>query len=183
MSDPPTNVPSGFPLPGDPPPDTRYYGQSLPRPAGSSSGCLKAFGITCLSLLVLGILGVLLLFPTVRGVFQTVRQAASASQDGENIRQAILAYHQKNGAYPPSLISLVTDGESDGRDFHSSLDADPDPSHISWTYTPPAKNAPGSTPILDLPYQVTVLGHTAPGHLIVDLDGGSPKPGDASKSP
>ncbi len=172
MSDPPTNLPNGFPLPGDPPPAARLYGQAQ-RPTDGGSGCLKALGVTCLTLLVLGIIAVLALFPTVRGVFQTAQGAAQARQDGETIRQAILAYHQKNGAYPPTLISLVTDGESDGRDFHSDLDADPSPAHVSWDYTPPAESAPGDTPLLDLPYHFTFAGHPVPGHVVVDLDGSS----------
>jgi type II secretory pathway pseudopilin PulG len=169
---------------GVPPPPGPYYGQTSLRSNNGNSGCLKAFGITCLTLLVLGIIGAVVLFSTLRGVFQTAKQTIPARQDGQTIRQAIVAYHTKNGQYPPTLLSLVTDGESDGRDFHSDLDPNPSPAHISWQYTRPAPNAPGVTPILDLPYQVTVWGHTVPGHVTIDLDGGySNANGRVSNSP
>ena len=65
MSIPPSSnpPPGGFPLPpqGGPPPGN-YYGQPPGRPVNNSGGCLKAFGITCGVLLLLGVIGGFLLF-------------------------------------------------------------------------------------------------------------------------
>ena len=54
-----SNPPSGFPMPGNPPvgrPGGAYYG--TPPRSGGNDGCLKALGITCLTLLVLGIIAI-----------------------------------------------------------------------------------------------------------------------------
>ena len=181
MSLPPPNnpPPGGFPLPpqGNAP-GGYYYGQPPP-PANNNAGCLKAFGITCGVLLLLGVLGGALLFKTLGPVFQqTVKQGRSigqASLNGRTIQQAVVAYHTKNHTYPPNLTALVADGElADGKILHSDQDPNPSPGHISWRYLPPPDGAPGDTPILDLPYQITLGGHVQSGHVIVNLDGSTP---------
>ena len=186
MSVPPSsNPPGGFPIPpqGGPPPGcTAYYGQPPGRPANNNGGCFKAFGITCLTLLVLGIIGVVALFPIVRGAFQTGRQVVADGRNGQEIRRAIVAYHIRNNKYPSSLTALVSDGEvTDPAVFHN--DPDP-PGRISWHYTVPPNGAPGNTPILDLPYNITIAGHTQPAHLVINLDGSTPNPsGTAPPAP
>lgn len=180
MSVPPSNnpPPGGFPLPpqGGPPPGGYYYGQPPQRPVNNNAGCLKAFGITCGVLLLLGIIGMALLFKAGAPVFQQVMKlgqgVVQSQRDGRVIQQAVVAYHQKNGKYPASLMALVADGElTDAKVLHSSQDANPSPGHISWRYMRPDEGAPGDTPILDLPYQVTFAGQTQDSHVIVNLDG------------
>ena len=155
------------------------YGQQSSPPANNSAGCLKAFGITCGVLLLLGVLGAAVLVKTWGPLYQQFlkmgQSMVKSQQEGRAIQQAVVAYHAKNGKYPANLTALVADGEiSDAGILHSDQDADPDPGHISWRYQCPAKGAPGSTPILDLPYNITIAGHTQPAHVVITLDGSTP---------
>ena len=158
--------------PSNPLPPGGYYVQPPPRPANSNSGCLKAFGITCGVLVLLAIIGGVLLYKAGAPLFQ---QAMGIGQDnlrGKQIQQAVVAYHQKNGKYPPNLTTLVGDGEiTDGKILHSTQDPNPNPGHISWRYTPPPEGAPGDTPILSLPYSITVVNQTQRAELGINLDG------------
>ena len=86
--------------------------------------------------------------------------AGKAGMDGVRLQQAIAAYHQEKGQYPKTLMQLVQDGRIDGKLLHNDLDDNPNPGHISWRYTRPAEGAPGSTPILEEPYQITMGGST-----------------------
>ena len=182
MSVPPSSnpPPGGFPLPpqGGPPPGAPvYYGQ--PPPANNNGGCLKAFGITCGVLLLLGIIGGVALFkmgaPFAQQFMKMSQSIGQASINGRTIQQAVVAYQAKNGKYPSNLTALVADGEiSDAGILHSDQDPNPNPGHISWRYQKPVKGAPGNTPLLDLPYSITIANHTQPAHLIVNLDGSTP---------
>jgi len=191
MSTPPQgSPPGGFPIPpqGGPGPGGYYYGPPPGRPANSNAGCLKAFGITCGVLLLLGVIGIALLIktggPLIQQAMKFGTSIAHAAQNGRTIQHAVVAYHAKNGKYPPNLIALVADGEiTDAKILHSDQDANPNPGHISWRYMRPSEGAPGDTPILDLPYQITIGGQTQASHLIINLDGSTPNHHGPSTTP
>ena len=192
MSVPPSNSPppGGFSLPpqGGPPPGSPYYGPPPGRPANSNAGCFKAFGITCGVLLLLAIIGGVFLFKAGAPIFQQAmkfgQSLGQSSVNGRKIQQAVVAYHAKNGSYPPNLTALVADGEiTDAGILHSDQDTNPNPGHISWQYHQPAEGAPGSTPILDLPYKITIGGQTQGSDLIINLDGSTPNQTHAVSAP
>lgn len=148
------------------------------RPA--SGGGWKIFGIGCLVLFLGAAIGGIILVrnvkdamthPTKNSVFGVGVLAGQAGIQGGQLQQAIVAYHAAKGRYPRTLTDLVVDGTIDGKLLHNELDDSPNPGHISWRYTPPAEGAPGTTPILMQPYQVTVGGKTAPGQIVITLDG------------
>ena len=173
MSVPPSNnPPGGFPLPPQGGPPGGYYAQPPQRPANSNSGCLKAFGITCGVLVLLAIVGGFLLFKAGAPLFQQAMGIGQDSVHGMQIQKAVVAYHQKNGKYPPNLTALVADGEiTDGKILHSAQDPSTNPGHVSWRYTRPPEGAPGYTPILSLPYSITVANQTQRAELTINLDG------------
>lgn len=177
-----SNPPSGFPMPGGP-----YY-PAPQRPANNNAGCFKAVGITCGVLFV--IVAIVLIF-FVRYVKNQMSnpgnnpigigiKAGLATQGGMRLQQAIVAYHTKHGQYPKNLMQLVMDGETDGRELHNGLDPNPNPAHISWQYTRPAEGAPGDTPILREPYQITFGNQSTQGQIVINLNGSS---GSSSNSP
>ncbi len=77
----------------------------------------------------------------------------------------------------------MEDGSLDGKRLHNDLDDSPDPGHVSWRYTPPAEGAPGTTPILEEPYHITIGGSTQPGKIVVTLDGKSQSDTSSPPSP
>lgn len=166
------------------PPDNYY---SAPPPTRSnSSGCWKAAGITCGVLIVLT---AVVVFFAVRAAKEAIHKGTGifgktfgaafdigiTTANGLKIQQAVVKYHQQHGKYPDTLTDLVADGLVDGKILHSALDTNPDPGHISWTYTKPAEGAPGSTPILKLHYHIVIPGsntqQTQDNDMIINLDG------------
>ena len=153
----------------------------VPPPARpASGGGWKIFGIGCLVLFLgVAIGGVIL----VRNVKEAITHpnknsaigvgvlAGQAGVQGVQLQQAIVAYHAAKGRYPRTLNDLVVEGTIDGKMLHNALDDSANPGHISWRYTPPAEGAPGTTPILTEPYQMTISGTTVPQQIVVTLDG------------
>lgn len=148
------------------------------RPAGG--GGWKIFGIGCLVLFLGAAIGGVILVrnvkdamthPSKNSVIGVGVLAGQAGGQGAQLQQAIVAYHAAKGRYPRTLTDLVVENAIDGKLLHNDLDNSANPGHISWRYTPPAEGAPGTTPILTEPYQMTIGGRTAPGQLVVTLDG------------
>ena len=168
MSIPP-NMPPGGP-----------YASPSSQPSSGKGWKIAGFG--CFGLFLLAALGGVLLVRNFKGKMDhpskndIVGMAVLAGQagiDGAHLRQAVVAYHTQHGTYPKSLMDLYTDGSIDGKLLHNGLDDSPDPAHLSWRYAPPAAGAPGSTPILEEPYHITIGNVTRPGKIIIDLDGKS----------
>ncbi len=164
--------PGGFP--------PNYGAVSPPRKTGVSGWKIAGFG--CLALFLLAALGVVLIGRAVKDqVTHPSRSnpigigimAGKAGMDGARLQQAIVAYHQEKGQYPKTLLDLVSANRIDGKLLHNDLDDSPDPGHISWRYTKPAEGAPGETPILEEPYQITIGGGSQPGSIVIALDGRS----------
>ena len=183
MSIPPSNQP-----PNNPPYGNQPYGQPpggyRPLPPAKSGGGngWKIAGFGCLGLFLLAAIGGVILVRNVKNSFDHPSKnsivgigvlAGKASLDGVHLQQAIVAYHTKHSAYPKTLMDLYTDGSIDGKLLHNDLDDSPDPAHVSWRYQQPAEGAPGSTPILQEPYHLTIAGTTAPGKITIDLNGQS----------
>lgn len=171
MNIPPGPPPGGYPL---------HYGAVPPPKSGSNGWKIAGFG--CLALFLLAAIGGVLLVRSVKGrishpskndVVGVAILAGKAGMDGAELRQAIAAYHQEKGQYPKSLIQLVQDGHVDGKLLHNDLDDNPNPGHISWRYVRPAEGAPGSTPILEEPYRITMGGSTQSSSIVITLDGRS----------
>lgn len=171
MSIPPNNLPYGTPPGG-------YTPAPPPRSSGVSGWKIAGFG--CLGLFLLAAIGGVILVRNVKNSISNPQKgsivgmavlAGQAAGDGIHLQQAIVAYHTQHGAYPKTLMDLYSDGSIDGKLLHNGLDDSPDPAHVSWRYTPPAEGAPGNTPILEEPYHLTISNTTAPGKIVIDLNG------------
>jgi len=159
------------------PPSGGYY-TSPPRKSGVNGWAIAGFG--CLTLFLLAaVAGFLLVRATKDQLAHPSKSSplgigilvAKATVDGGKLASAIVAYHQDKGHYPQSLTQLVAENRIDGKLLHNDLDDNPSPGHISWKYTKPEEGAPGSTPVLEEPYQMTMGGTTQPSSIIVPLDG------------
>lgn len=149
----------------------------------------KIAGIGCLVLFLLAGLGGVLLVrtlkermdhPSKKDIMGIAVLAGQAGGDGARLRMAVVAYHAKHGHYPNTLVDLVQDGTVDGKLLHNDLDDHPSPGHVSWTYRKPAENAPGSTPILEEPYQMTIGGQTQSSKIVISLNGQAQTPSAGS---
>ncbi len=166
--------------PSSSPPPGGYY--AAPPPASNSGGCWKIGGIGCAALFLLALIGGVLMVRNVKNqlahpekgsLIGTIAAAGKAGMDGVEIQQAVVRYHSQQGKYPASLMDLVRDGSLDGKKLHNDLDDTPDPGHVSWRYFRPREGAPGTSPILEEPYHITVNGRTQPGHVVILLNGRS----------
>lgn len=173
MSIPPSNTPPPY---GTPP--GGYYPAPPPKPSGVNGWKIAGFG--CLGLFLLAAIGGVLLVRNVKNSIANPQKnsivgmavlAGQAAGDGIHLQRAIVAYHTQHGTYPKTLMDLYTDGSIDGKLLHNGLDDSPDPAHVSWRYSPPAEGAPGNTPILEEPYHLTISSTTAPGKIVIDLNG------------
>jgi hypothetical protein len=171
------SMPPNYQPPPNYPPPGQYYG-AMPPQQNTGNGCLKAFGITCGVLILLFIIGSVFMGIMVKkqlssknSFFGQATQIGLAGQDGKRIQEAIVYYQQTNGRYPSSLNALVPRYLPDSTVLHSSLDPNTSPSHITWQYIRPTSGAMPNTPILVLPYNMTFMGQTVPGKIVIDLDG------------
>lgn len=177
MSIPPNNLPPNNLPPGG------YAPGSYPAPAPKSGGgVLKIVGIGCLGLFLLAAIGGVIAVrsfksqmahPSKNSLMGMGVIVGQATMGGEKILLAVVAYHRQHGKYPKTLISLVEEGGVDGKMLHNDLDDTPNPGHVSWRYTKPAEGAPGSTPILEEPYHITMGGGSQPGKIVITLNGRS----------
>ena len=163
--------------PGQPP--GGYY-SAPPRKSGVNGWKIAGFG--CLALFLLAAVGGILLVRTVKDRISHPSKndvigvgiiATQAGIDGAHLRQAIVEYHQEKGQYPKTLMQLVQENRIDGKLLHNDLDDNPSPGHVSWRYTKPAEGAPGSTPVLEEPYKITMAGSTQSSQIIITLNGQS----------
>jgi len=171
MSIPPSPPPGGYPS---------NYGSAPPRKSGVNGWKIAGFG--CLGLFLLAAVAVVLVARTVKDrishpskndVVGLTVIAGKAGMDGVRLQQAVVAYHQEKGQYPNTLMQLVQENRVDGKLLHNDLDDNPNPGHVSWRYTRPAEGAPGTTPVLEEPYKITMGGSTQSSQIVITLDGRS----------
>lgn len=171
-----SNLPGPSPAPGG------YYGVPPPPASKGGGGIWKALGIGCGALFLLMLVGGFLAVRSVKNQIDHPSKnsilgigitAGKAGVGGMTIQQAVVRYHQQNGHYPASLMTLVQEGGLDGRVLHNDLDDSPDPGHVSWRYAKPDEGAPGDTPILEEPYHITLGGSSQPSKVVITLDGRS----------
>lgn len=171
MSIPPGPSPGGYPF---------NSGAAPPGKPGVSGWKIAGFG--CLALFLLAAVGGVLLVRTVKDrishpskndVVGLTVIAGKVGMDGVRLQQAVVAYHREKGQYPKTLMQLVQEGRVDGKLLHNDLDDNPSPGHISWRYIKPAEGAPGSTPVLEEPYKITMGGSAQSSQIIITLDGRS----------
>ena len=176
MSIPPSPPPGGYPSNYGP----STYGALPPRKPGINGWKIAGFG--CLGLFLLAAVGGILLVRAAKDQLSHPSKnsplgigiiAGKAGMDGAHLRQAVVSYHQEKGQYPQSLIQLVTENRIDGKLLHNDLDDNPSPGHVSWRYLRPAEGAPGDTPVLEEPYQITMGGSTQSSRIVITLDGRS----------
>lgn len=151
------------------------YNPPQPPQQSSGSGCFKAAGITCGVLLILVIIGGFMVYNAVKKTISNPNSILGQSfkigidaSNGVVIQQAIVKYKNDNGKYPPNLTAL-TPKYLDPSKLHAGNDPNPDPSHVSWTYTRPDASATAETPLLSLP--ITMEGK--PLKFVIKLDGSS----------
>jgi hypothetical protein len=72
------------------------------------------------------------------------------------VHDAIIRYHERNGTYPATLKALLPDYLASASDLHTDFDTNHDPTHVSFAYTQPAANAPGSTQLLSFHWTYTI---------------------------
>ena len=169
---PPNTPPPNMPSPGG------YYPAPPPKPSGVNGWKIAGFG--CLAVFLLAAIGGVLLVRSVKSSLAHPSKnsligigviAGQAALQGRQIAGAVTAYHAAHGTYPKSLMDLYTDGTLDGKLLHNDLDDHAEPAHLSWRYTPPAEGSPPNTPILEEDYHLSYGGSTAPGRLVINLDG------------
>lgn len=165
-------------IPPGPPPGGYY--SAPPKKSGVNGWAIAGFG--CLGLFLLAAIGGVLLVratkdqfshPSKNSVIGIGVMAGKAAADGLQLQRAVVAYHRDKGRYPQTLMQLVQEGGIDGKTLHNDLDDNPNPGHISWTYTKPPEGAPGGTPILTEPYRITMGGSTQSSSIVLTLDGRS----------
>lgn len=171
-------------VPPNAPPPGGYYYTPPPPNKGGGGGCLKAAGITCGVLLLLGI--VLVAFsvmavkkqmqnPDIHNPFGATVAVMHSTEDGIKIHQAIVLYHERTGKYPNNLNALFPDYLPDGKVLHSDFDTNNSPGHVSWTYIKPTEGEDPKSPLLRLPYEmnINVGGSTSSQkqEIVINLDG------------
>ncbi len=175
MSTPIGPQPGGYPSSYGP-----NSGAVPPQKSGVSGWKIAGFG--CLALFLLAAVGAVLVGLAAKRQYEHPSKnsplgigiiAGKAGMDGARLRLAIVAYHQDKGQYPQTLEQLVSENRIDGKMLHNDLDDHGSPGHISWRYTKPAEGAPGDTPLLVEPYQITMGGGTQSSRIVITLDGRS----------
>jgi hypothetical protein len=171
---------------------TPPYYQNTPPPAKSNSnGCLKAAGIGCAVVLLVGIIGTIFVAQKVKqalndpksgGIFGTAVNAGKTGAQGAIIRQAIVKYHDKTGAYPVTLSNLIPAYVPTVADMHAPTDANPDPKHVSWKYMRPSADAGPKTPLLKTAIVIEMGGQKAESDVVINLDGTSQSHSNAQGS-
>jgi hypothetical protein len=154
LNTPPPNYP--------PPPGPQYYGGPPPQ-QNSGSGCLKAVGITCGILVLLGIIGAVMMAVFVKNQISNPNSIVGqsmkigrATMQGMQVYKAVNSYKAANGSYPPSLSALIPQYIPDSGTLHNDADANPSPTHVSWQYIKPTENSSPSDPMLVEPVKMTV---------------------------
>jgi hypothetical protein len=144
----------------------------MPIPTSSKTkapSCWAIGGVGCLVLfiLILALGGVVLnnALRTKQGKqiitsFKTVIKVSAKVPDCEQrmvtIRQALIRYDLKNARYPESLTDLVPDYLPDASTLHCALDTNPDPSHVSFSYSRPGPGAVSSSPIMTITFSFSL---------------------------
>ena len=122
--------------------------EGYPRPPSTQSTCLKAAGITCLVVVVVGIaFAALAAFVILRN--PAVKRGRLALQcrmnlqnpnEAQDISDALERYVRRNGKYPARLEDLYPNFLEEKTILHCP--ADPRPADVaSYQYTPPAMDA------------------------------------------
>ena len=144
---------------------------------------MKAAGITCGVLLLLMIIGGVMVAnwwnqqkKNPNSIWGQSMKIATSAADGIKIQQAVVQYHTDNNAYPSTLAAL-TPKYLDAAKLHSDVDSNPSPTHVSWTYFKPKEGESPKTPLLALPYTMTVAvmgqSKTVQSKIVINLDGTS----------
>jgi hypothetical protein len=96
------------------------------------------------------------LFSSMNSALGQVQKLAPCIEKMKAANDALHRYRERNGSYPPTLAALLPDYLGGNSPLHVDLDPNPDPSHVSFKYTPPAADAPGATPVLSFQYSYTL---------------------------
>lgn len=171
-------------VPPNAPPPGGYYYTPPPPNKGGGGGCLKAAGITCGVLLLLGIVlvafGVMsfrkqMQHPDIHSPFGAGIVIAQSTTNGIMIQRAIVSYHAKTGKYPNNLNALFPEYLPDGKVLHSDFDTNNSPGHVSWTYIKPTEGEDPKSPLLRLPYEMDInVGNSSSSQkqeIVINLDG------------
>ena len=150
-------------------PDLPTQPEQQPTPPRAKSNCFVVGGITCLVVVVIGILLTIWLVtwasrnPTFKKAIGGAKLVAecqlhladpSGSQD---IYDALERYKSRNGKYPAKLADLYPTFLEDRSVLHCPADTS-GKDVVSYEYYPPAKNAPGSTVIVECRRHVLMDG-------------------------
>jgi hypothetical protein len=94
-------------------------------------------------------------------IMQNAERMPEAKQKMNDIHGALLRYDLKNGQYPLSLAELSPDYLANGNELHCTLDPNPDPTHISFTYFRPTPEVPSTSRVLTIKWSdKLVVGKT-----------------------
>lgn len=147
----------------------------------AKSNCAVAVGITCLVVLILGVL-ILLWIVRMLSTNPAFKQAYGGAKlmaecqlhlqnpnSKQDINDALERYRTRNGKYPAKLDELYPDFLEDKAVLHCP--ADPRPTDVvSYGYTQPAVDAPGTTVVVECRRHVIVHGQP-PWVLMLRKDG------------
>jgi hypothetical protein len=92
----------------------------------------------------------------------TAKYLPDADQKMREVYDAIERYKGHTGHYPTNLQQLEPDYLADPNALHSKIDADPDPSHVTFEYTVPTDSTPKDAAILQYKwvFKMTISGMT-----------------------
>lgn len=123
-----------------------------PRPVApdkTQSSCIRAAGMTCLVVAVIGLIVGFWIFrtltrnPVFQKAYQGAMQRKQCEQNLTEIGGALQRYANRNGAYPDSPAKLYPNFIEKSELLHCP--ADPTDKAVSYEYAPPAMNAPPTT--------------------------------------
>lgn len=137
--------------------------------ADSKSSCLRAVGISCLVLVVIGLaFGLWIGYavsknPMFRKVFteapliQECQLHLQAPRSEQDVAGALERYVRKNDEYPASLEDLYPNFLEDKSVLHCPADPSPKDT-VSYEYTRPDMDDPASTVVVECKHHVVVDG-------------------------
>jgi len=147
----------------------------------TKSNCLVAVGVTCLVIVIVGVL-LLLWFVRMMTKNPAIQQAYSGARlvaecqfhlqnpnSPQNISAALERFKTRNGRYPDKLDDVCPDFLDNRAILHCPADTRPK-DVVSYEYYPPPVDAPGSSVVVECKRHVIVKGQP-PMVLMLTKDG------------
>lgn len=126
--------------------------------SGNKSSCMKAIGISCLVVVIVGlalgfwITGMVsknpVLRPALRNIYTEAQHITICEMNLREIGGALDRYSRRNGKYPDNLADLYPNFMEKRAFIHCPSDSR-SKDIVSYDYTPPSMDAPASTVVIE----------------------------------